>query len=99
MTPLLSNEQREALHESGPPLEVRDGESNEVFYLVSAEEYRKVRAILNKAEEIDPSYFEFTEPESPAPSTDEWKTRLRKLVTHCGVSLSDEAVSSEGLYD
>ena len=61
MTPVLSSEQRQALRESGPPLEVRDAESNEVFYLVAAEEYRKVRAILEKAEEIDPSYFEFTD--------------------------------------
>lgn len=60
MTPLLSDEQRQALHELGSPLEVRDAESNEVFYLVPAEEYRKVRAILDQAEEIDPSYFEFT---------------------------------------
>lgn len=30
---------------------------------------------------------------------EDWKTRLRRLPTHCGVSLSDEAVSSEGLYD
>jgi hypothetical protein len=45
----------------GHPLEVRDAESNEVFYLVSAEEYRKARAILDEAEETDPSYFEFTD--------------------------------------
>ena len=30
---------------------------------------------------------------------DEWQKRLRKLASHCGVSLSNEAVSSEGLYD
>jgi hypothetical protein len=30
---------------------------------------------------------------------DEWERRLRSAATDCGVSLSDEAVSSEGLYD
>jgi hypothetical protein len=30
--------------------------------------------------------------------TDEW-ARLRSAATDCGVSLSNEAVSSEGLYD
>ena len=39
------------------------------------------------------------EHQSAAPSANEWKIRLRKLATRCGVSLSNEAVSSEGLYD
>jgi hypothetical protein len=30
---------------------------------------------------------------------DEWGRRLRSAATDCGVSLSDEAVSSEGLYE
>jgi hypothetical protein len=30
---------------------------------------------------------------------DEWERRLLEAATDCGVSLSDEAVSSEGLYD
>ncbi len=30
---------------------------------------------------------------------DEWERRLRSAATDCGVSLSNEAVSSEGLYD
>ncbi len=32
-------------------------------------------------------------------SRDEWERRLRSAATDCGVSLSHEAVSSEGLYD
>jgi hypothetical protein len=36
--------------------------------------------------------------EPPAPA-DEWVRRLRTAATDCGVSLSNEAVSSEGLYD
>ena len=38
----------------------------------------------------------------PAPSDlshDEWVRRLRSLAIDCGVSLSDEAVSSEGIYE
>jgi predicted transcriptional regulator len=30
---------------------------------------------------------------------DEWERRLRSAATDCGVSLSDEDVSSEGLYE
>lgn len=30
---------------------------------------------------------------------DEWERQLLEIGTDCGVSLSDEAVSSEGLYD
>ncbi len=30
---------------------------------------------------------------------DEWERRLRSVATDCGVSLSNEAVSSEGIYD
>ncbi len=40
----------------------------------------------------------------PLPTTlleprDEWERGLREAATDCGVSLSDEALSSEGLYD
>jgi hypothetical protein len=30
---------------------------------------------------------------------DEWERRLRALAMDCGASLSNEALSSEGLYD
>ena len=30
---------------------------------------------------------------------DDWELRLQALTVDCGVSLSDEAVSSEGIYD
>lgn len=30
---------------------------------------------------------------------DEWERRLLEAATDCGVALSDEAVSSEGLYE
>jgi hypothetical protein len=38
----------------------------------------------------------------PRPSVeprDEWERRLFEAATDCGVSLSNEAVSSEGLYE
>jgi hypothetical protein len=33
------------------------------------------------------------------PAQEEWLRRLRSAASPCGVSLSNEAVSSEGLYD
>lgn len=30
---------------------------------------------------------------------DDWERNLRRAATDCGVSLSNEALSSEGLYD
>jgi len=41
----------------------------------------------------------FLAPTLQIPSRDEWERRLRSAATDCGVSLSNEAVSSEGLYD
>ena len=41
----------------------------------------------------------FLAPALPIPPRDEWERRLRNAATDCGVSLSNEAVSSEGLYD
>jgi len=35
----------------------------------------------------------------PVEPRDEWERRLFEAATDCGVSLSNEAVSSEGLYD
>jgi hypothetical protein len=35
----------------------------------------------------------------PGGSQDEWERRLRAVAIDCSVSLSDEAVGSEGLYD
>jgi hypothetical protein len=41
----------------------------------------------------------FLGPGSGRQPRDEWERRLRSAATDCGVSLSNEAVSSEGLYD
>jgi hypothetical protein len=35
----------------------------------------------------------------PMAPRDEWERRLLSAASDCGVSLSNEAVSSEGLYD
>jgi hypothetical protein len=40
----------------------------------------------------------FLAPTPVGESRDEWERRLRQAATDCGVSLSDEAVSSEGIY-
>jgi hypothetical protein len=41
----------------------------------------------------------FLAPGRPEESRDEWERRLREVATDCGVSLSDAAVSSEGIYE
>jgi hypothetical protein len=37
--------------------------------------------------------------DSPIQPQDEWERRLLEAATDCGVALSHEAVSSEGLYE
>ncbi len=39
------------------------------------------------------------QPVAPPTPTDEWERRLFSAATDCGVSPTDEALSSEGLYD
>ena len=56
MTTLLSEELREALAASAPPIEVRDDKTNRVFYLISAEQYEKAREAFEPHEDIDPSF-------------------------------------------
>lgn len=41
----------------------------------------------------------FSNPTPPIEPRDEWERNLLAIGTNCGVSLSDEAVSSEELYD
>lgn len=35
----------------------------------------------------------------PREPRDDWERQLRQIGTNCGVSLSNEALSSEGLYE
>ena len=41
----------------------------------------------------------FPKQRSPIEPQDEWERRLRAIATDCGVSLSDEALSRESLYE
>ena len=41
----------------------------------------------------------FLIPAAPLEPQDEWERRLFSAATDCGVSLSDEALSREALYD
>jgi hypothetical protein len=41
----------------------------------------------------------FLAPTPADASRDEWERRLRQVATDCGVSLSDDAISSEGIYE
>jgi hypothetical protein len=41
----------------------------------------------------------FLKPSPVRPPQDDWERRLRSAASDCGVAPSDEAVSSEGLYD
>ncbi len=55
----LSEEQRQAIQQlGGLPLEIDDRQTNQVFFLISADQYRKARPILEGVEEIDPSFYE-----------------------------------------
>lgn len=57
----LSDQQRQALAETGTPLQVSDSRDRRVYYLISAEEYERLQSAREKPESIDPSYFEFTD--------------------------------------
>jgi hypothetical protein len=58
----LSDEQRQAIrHSGGSPLEIDDPQSNQVYFLISAEQYRRARPVLEGLEEIDPSFYEVEE--------------------------------------
>ncbi len=55
----LSEEQRQAIQQiGGLPLEIDDQQTNQVFFLISADQYQKARRILEGIEDIDPSFYE-----------------------------------------
>ncbi len=59
MKAALSEEQREAIQQIGRlPLEIDDQQTNQVFFLISADQYEKARRVLESVEEIDPSFYE-----------------------------------------
>lgn len=60
----LSEEQRQAIQQvGGLPLEIADQQTNQIFFLISAEQYQKARRILEGVEEIDPSFYEIEDVE------------------------------------
>jgi hypothetical protein len=60
----LSGEQRKAIQQvGGLPLEIDDQQTNQVFFLISADQYRKAQRLLEGVEEIDPSFYEIDDVE------------------------------------
>ncbi len=60
----LSEEQRQAIQQiGGLPLEIDDQQTNQVFFLISADQYKRARRILEGIEEIDPSFYEIEDVE------------------------------------
>jgi hypothetical protein len=58
----LNDEQRQALAESSPPVEVADEQAQRTYYLISEEQYKRMKPLLEaEIEEIDPSLYEFTD--------------------------------------
>ncbi len=59
MKAALSEEQRQAIQQiGGLPLEIDDLQSDQVFFLISADQYQRARRVLEGVEEIDPSFYE-----------------------------------------
>ncbi len=50
-----------------------------------------------KRNHVIPSFIDYRD--TLPPPRNDWERRLRSIGTPCGVSLSNEAVSSEGIYD
>ena len=64
----LSEQQRQAIDsQRGTPLEVTDTENQQVFYLISAEQYAKWHVASEGGEELDPSLYEFDDVNLTAP--------------------------------
>jgi hypothetical protein len=57
------------------------------------------RGVAPEALAIDALRERFLGTSSPLQPRDEWERLLLSVATDCGVSLSHEAVSSEGLYE
>lgn len=54
----LTEELRQAVDKNNGLVQIRDERTNNVYYLVPAAEYQKLKALV-EAEDIDPSFFEF----------------------------------------
>jgi GTPase SAR1 family protein len=59
MHPTLSDEQRQAIEQSGgQPVQLIDTPTQQVFYLISAEQFQHAQGCLGRVEDIDPSFYE-----------------------------------------
>ncbi len=80
----LTQQQAEALErDATTPPRVVNPRTNERFVLLHVEEYERLKG---------------DDGALPTPR-DEWERRLLGLAKDCGVSLSDQAVSREALYE
>ncbi len=61
-------------------------------------EQARQRGVAPEALALDVLRRHLTAPPLPAPA-DEWERRLLAAASDCGVSLSDEALSREAMYD
>jgi hypothetical protein len=66
---------------------------------VALNELARRQGVTPEAAAIEVLRDRLLPPQPQAPTNDEWMRRLREAAIDCGVSLSNEAVSSEGLYD
>lgn len=65
--------------------------------LISEQAHR--RGVTPEILALDALRDRFLPKVSPVQPQDEWERRLLSAASDCGVSLSNEAVSSEGLYE
>jgi hypothetical protein len=66
----LTMKQRQAVAQTAGPVEIRDEQSQPLYYLVPADEFQRMKAFL-EAEEIDPSFFEFDDEDSDSRTADQ----------------------------
>jgi predicted DNA-binding antitoxin AbrB/MazE fold protein len=59
----------------------------------------KGHIVLNQSVALPEGAKVRVEIDSPVVAEEEWLRRLRSAASDCGVSLTNEALSSEGIYD
>ncbi len=62
-------------------------------------DHARRRGVAPESLALDALRRQFLAPNAPIEPRDEWERRLLAIATDCGVSLDNEALSSEGLYD
>lgn len=56
----LTDELRQAVAQSELPVEVQDEQTKRKYYLISVEQFERVKELLSMAQ-VDPSLYEFTD--------------------------------------